>query len=145
MGDYTKIVFDAELKDMPHNPAAEFFRILKRADSPSEMSNLIARLEHPFFDKPRWHMLFFGASEYFSTRGFDYWTGYDLDPASVHISSSFKNYSNEINLFLDWITPFVYPEPVYGFVQDEYRDPRFIIYNDAYKKIVLRDIAGDDK
>jgi len=105
MGMYTEIHFNAELrKDTPADVLAVLHFMLgdEGAGEPEKMP------EHPLFGDTRWRFMLRCDSYYFdadthSTLRFD-------DIAGAHylcIRSNVKNYSGEIDLFVDWITPYL--------------------------------------
>lgn len=111
MGYYTKFDFKARFrKDSPEefidlldkivNRNDELWKELTGASQPSLMSVIDTPhlpIEHEFGRCPRWSMLFFceGSSKF------------DRDKRILIIDSNLKNYDNEIEKFIDWISPYV--------------------------------------
>lgn len=101
--------------------------------------------DHPLFKTPRWFLIGNCSSYYhipessgcIKTEGYGY----------IFSRSDFKNYDQEIELFLDWIYPFIDEESSWPFMgwywYEESEVPFAIIYTD--EKIVLKklDIIKD--
>ena len=101
MGMYTEFFFRAELKlDRATDQAVELLRN-------SGMVQPTLQAEHPFFHCSRWTMLLNGGSAYHPTRGFHLPFAPKGDSPKLFIHSSFKNYEEEIEKFMDWIDPMV--------------------------------------
>ena len=107
MGMYTEFHFNVQLI---HNLPKEVENILKymigESDgediSPPDLPN------HKLFSTPRWQVMLMGDSYYFaadtiSTLRYDNITNSHF----LCIRCSFKNYDSEIELFLDWISPYI--------------------------------------
>ena len=76
---------------------------------------------HPFFEADRWQsVLYGGGAVYQISRPPHLHRGnpdHSWDYSTLEIHSSFKNYGGEIDLFLEWITPYLaaYPGDLLGF------------------------------
>lgn len=125
MGDYTEIHFNVELvRDVPVEVTDVLRYMVGYLDEQPPLP------EHPLFGDTRWRRMLRCNSDYFpmSTSS----TCFYDDIASrwfLSVRSNFKNYDDEINLFIDWIDPYVdaYPGEFLGFhrfEQDE--DPTLI-------------------
>ena len=57
--------------------------------------------DHPFFSTNRWDMM--AKSGRSIIKGFPY-----TDNTEIMLIGDFKNYDDEINLFIDWIAPYLY-------------------------------------
>jgi len=111
MGMYTELRMAVELKE--HTPD-EIINILNymvgnHKDDPKHSEYM----EHDLFKCDRWHFMLRCDSYYFdtetnSTLKFDRIT----NTYFLNIQCNFKNYENELNLFLDWIVPHI--EPTHG-------------------------------
>lgn len=107
MGMYTEFHFNAELvKDLPK----EVENILKYMIGESDVTDISPSdlLNHKLFSTPRWQVMLMGDSYYFaadtiSTLRYDNITNSHF----LCIRCSFKNYDSEIELFLDWISPYI--------------------------------------
>lgn len=104
MGMYTEFHFNSELKeDVPESVLA-VLRYMLPSDNEQPEPPLP---DHPFFKCERWRMLLTMDSYYFdadthSTLRLDHDESYYLC-----VRSNLKNYDNEINRFVDWITPYL--------------------------------------
>ena len=103
MGNYTEFVFGAELKkDTPKEVIETLTWMIKGEDTYTPP-------DHPLFSTTRWESIGTGCSYSF---------GY-VDPLSdIHVDDisgrhifaircSIKNYEDEIELFIDWIRPYI--------------------------------------
>ena len=128
MGMYTEIHFNAELKkDTPE----EVINILKYMVG--DIKEKPSRPVHDLFCCSRWKWLFTMDSYYFdadthSTLRYD-----DISNAYyLCVRSNLKNYDSEIELFIDWIDPYLYKikGDFLGFSRyEEFEEPTLI-----YKK-----------
>ncbi len=105
MGMYTEFFFRAELiQDLPD----DVFNLLSGIFNSEVNWDDLKLPDHPLFGPDsRWVALFVGSSAYFPdahTGGFKIGWGNSFNLA---IHSSLKNYSGEIDLFLDWISPYI--------------------------------------
>lgn len=140
MGSYTGFNFHAEIPDaqaeqhpglipllramvdgtVDHRPRPEIGYVTPE-DAPNR--------EHPLFATARWGHMLIGSSYYFVT-GRTTLVHDDIGRAHyLVVSSSFKNYDDEIGRFLDWIGPYINPSEVfYGWEMSEYCDIPSLIY-----------------
>ena len=99
MGVYTELVLKLDFRrDIPEDVDRMLAYLFNGYDRPPEL----ALLPHPFFELPRWHMIGNCASFYhvpFALSKYD--EGY------LFSRSDLKNYSGEIEFFLNWIFPYV--------------------------------------
>lgn len=103
MGMYTEIHFNAELKkDVP----VEIVSVLRYMLGEVEPRPPLPA--HPFFETDRWHVLFRMDSYYFDA---DTHSTMRLDKISgayyLCVRANLKNYDQEIDKFVDWITPYL--------------------------------------
>lgn len=86
-------------------------------------------INHPFFKTERWYMLFLSNNfrDDIETSQFklvkNRW--------EINIHSEFKNYDNEIELFIDWIKPYIIgrkKKQYVGFYEVEGHDKKINIY-----------------
>ena len=112
MGHYTQLKFKAILREDTPKEVTDFLtktivlkdvgmddlQIYNVSDVPKP------KLDHPFFNCTRWHMLFHCTN--FDNTLF----GSIFSDNLLEIASEFKNYEDEIDHFIDWITPFCKPE-----------------------------------
>ena len=57
--------------------------------------------DHPFFRASRWDMMARSGRSFIDNR--DY-----LNSVDIMLIGDFKNYEGEIDLFIDWISPYIY-------------------------------------
>ena len=130
MGMYTQFHFASEFKKDTSEEVIETLRYMadRSLEKPEELPL------HPFFECSRWDMLFAMDSYYF-----DYKTHCDFsfddigDAWYLSVTSNLKNYSNEIELFVDWITPYLekYDGDFLGYSRyEETEEPEIIYYKD---------------
>ena len=135
MGMYTEFVFAVELnsktieRDGVINILKYMVRDAKRIH-PDKLPN------HPFFKTERWWMLFTMGSAYFPGI-----THSDFQCSHgdyfLTVRSNLKNYDSEIELFLDWITPYVVNAhgKCFGYFRYEEDDNPSLIYIDHYDEV----------
>ena len=108
MGMYTELIFGCSLKkDTPR----EIIQVLQYMVDKSEFKDTsqIKVPDHEFFKTSRWQWLFHGSSYYFGVNEPHSEIWYDDISKDYRIStrSNIKNYDDEIELFLDWIKPYI--------------------------------------
>ncbi|MFA5760512.1 MAG: hypothetical protein WC877_01965 [Dehalococcoidales bacterium] len=110
MGMYTEIIFGCSLKkDTPLN----VINVMQFMTDPSDFkdeSKITGGLpDHKFFNTPRWKWMFHCSSYYFGVNESSSKMWYDDISKDYRISvrSNLKNYDDEIELFLEWIHPYV--------------------------------------
>ena len=103
---YTQIHFASDLKK---ETPKEVIDILKAMDNGTAFELYEKQLpNHDFFKCGHWAYLFTMGSAYF-----DYDTTHHFgkqewsDTYNLSVTSNLKNYSDEIDLFIDWITPYL--------------------------------------
>lgn len=101
MGMYTELVVSAEIK-----PIEEIIDTLKVM---AGLSDKFVKLpEHPLFKTSRWRCLFNSSSHYFVPRSVCLLEYDDISASWILIvRSDLKNYEHEIELFIDWIRPYL--------------------------------------
>lgn len=112
MGMYTEFVFGGALHDDVPENVLNILRYLVEPIESVRADHLFRKLEipdHPFFQTERWQGIAVTSSCYF---------GYNRPHSAlvydeinhhwvVAIRSSIKNYSHEIEKFVDWIRPYI--------------------------------------
>jgi len=101
MGVYTEFHFYTTLKeDTPKSVIHVLKYMLDREFIPSDLPN------HPLFETRRWHYMLSCTGGNFDaeTRSRLF---FDDDLYYLNIRCRFKNYDDEINLFTDWIRPYL--------------------------------------
>lgn len=133
MGMYTDFCFDCELK----------------ADTPPEVITLLQAWmdnamghyagvhrplpDHALFRTPRWHMIGWCGSAYFSAQPHRSFEKLYDSTWTLNIRSNHKNYDNEIELFIDWINPYIVAAEgdFLGFYRyEENQHPTLIFYEE---------------
>lgn len=106
MGMYTEFHFNSELKaDTPDN-------VIKTLQVMLGEEIGVKLPEHPLFGDTRWRFMLICDSYYFDADTYSTLRYDDIARAYfLCIRSNFKNYSDEIKLFIDWITPYLDKEP----------------------------------
>lgn len=130
MGMYTEIALFVEFK--PSTPKS-VLDILERLTSFEDTVNFegVELPDHPFFKCDRWPWLCIMGSAYFNgpTLAKFRIRKSDYDPcAELSFRSNLKNYSSEIEQFINWIAPYVKPDGFAGFTRYEEDDDPTLIY-----------------
>lgn len=140
MGLYTEFVFAAELSErIPLN----VLNILKSMTTDNACSATLINIpDHPFFRTERGELLACCDSAYFPGETHSC-LQYNMCYYSLTIRSCIKNYDSEIELFLDWIKPYIITNGFLGYMRcEELNDPT-LIYCDAYDhRIYLKKVAN---
>lgn len=101
MGMYTEFVISTQIKNKKE--VVEILRYMTgQIDKCPDLPN------HVLFKTPRWICLFRMSSYYFVPRNLNLFEYDDISDSWCLISrSDLKNYDNEIELFIDWIKPYL--------------------------------------
>jgi hypothetical protein len=111
-----------------------------KQDTPDNIINIIKHMidnninaittDHPLFSSPRWRIMLTCYSYYFDGRA-DSNLRYDEIDESYHLNvrCNLKNYDNEIELFLDFIRPYLETEGFLGYMRYEENENPTLIYN----------------
>lgn len=123
MGYYTEFKVELKFKqDTPEDIIVFLKKILIEKDY-----SIKPKFEHKFFQCDRWLSLFI-STNYEKVENTKMWyDGY----FKIIIHSSFKNYGNEIEEFMDWISPYVVgrkKKEYVGFFKGESMDSPINIY-----------------
>lgn len=122
MGMYTQLVMACRIKNDP-----EVVRVLKYLADPGEEE--IETPDHEFFGAARWKWLFTMSSYYFVPATV---SKFELDSVgrswSLITCSNLKNYDQEIQKFIDWVSPyFEDADEMVGYYRyEEDREPTII-------------------
>lgn len=128
MGMYTELVLKCgitkEIDDEAHNVLMHIFG---EGEKPNKLPS------HKFFDTTRWSFIAKTSSFYHIPFPLsNYCNVLDSDKKGGHIfsRSDFKNYESELNLFIDWIMPYIdeYPGRCIGWSWYEEDDSPTLIY-----------------
>lgn len=145
MGHYTELQCKIKLrKDTPDNVVSILKRVLVERDLGHDKVLFDTKdvfkpeLDHDFFKCERWYMLFLSTNwgdiqggKMYQEKG--HWV--------VDLHTEFKNYDNEIDKFIDWITPFVVgrkKKQYVGWWQSESMDSRINIYIERVAEKLLK-------
>lgn len=104
MGMYTELDFHVRMGEETPEDVIYILRYMVGATE----NRPIYLPDHSLFSTQRWGMMCRGGSYYFAAAPRAY-LRYDkiADCHFLGIRSNFKNYDNEIDLFVDWIMPYV--------------------------------------
>lgn len=132
MGMYTELVLNVTISsDAPEEVVTMLRAMANRDVEPGDLP----RPDHPFFKTGRWSALMAASSHYFipfalsEMRSLDY-TSYHY----LSTRSDLKNYDNEIDLFIDWLTPYVDHDGFAGYKRYEEDEHPTLLYFDMMKK-----------
>jgi hypothetical protein len=102
MGMYTELVISTNIVNNP-----EVISVLKLMIGENVDENVKFPL-HPLFETSRWHFMLRSGSYYFTPNPSSLLKYNKISNNWSFVNrSDFKNYNNEIKLFLDWIDPFI--------------------------------------
>lgn len=103
MGMYTELHLNCELKKDVSTEALNILQhMLDNAESIGELP------DHPLFRTERWNWMLRSDSYYFQADTHSTLRWDDIsNQYYLCIRCNLKNYDNEINLFVDWITPYI--------------------------------------
>jgi hypothetical protein len=103
MGYYTEFVFAASLKETVPNEIVDILKMVVEGP-PVEMD-----IDHPFFKCDRWRWFGSRSSQYFGYTQPVSSVDYDKTARQwmVSIRCSLKNYTGEIEKFVDWLIPWI--------------------------------------
>lgn len=106
MGMYTALVLDARLREDVPEEVINVLRYMVEEGHP-----IPRRPDHPLFGDTRWSWMLRGDSAYFPIERkpllYRPFYGPSEKPLLLSVGCSFKNYCDEIRLFLNWISPYV--------------------------------------
>ena len=104
MGMYTELVVSTRIVDDP-----EAINVLKLMTSTHLDGPVESEIpDHPLFKTDRWSYMLRSGSYYFVPTASTLLEYDDIGKNWSFINrSDFKNYDNEINLFLDWLDPYI--------------------------------------
>jgi hypothetical protein len=124
MGMYTEIFVSTRIVNNPDVVAVIKYMLNHEGDD-------IKLPDHPLFSTPRWAHMLRSNSYYFVPRSISIFDYDHISKSWCFISrSDFKNYDNEIELFFDWLKPYVddSPETMIGYFRYEESNEPTIVY-----------------
>lgn len=128
MGMYTEFHFNVKLKKETPGEVIEALQYMAGGNVQDWRPNI----DHPLFKTERWDWMFNSNSYYFNMTPNSTFRWDEIAKRYyLSIRCNFKNYDDEIALFLDWITPHLDAEPgeFLGFSRyEEAREPTLIYY-----------------
>ena len=123
MGMYTQFHFGSQLKSDTPKEVIDILEFM--AGITDEEPSIIP--EHEFFKCDRWKVLFRMSSAYF-----DYQTHCEFSEGCLSVTSNLKNYDNEIDKFVCWVSPYLrkYEGDFLGYSRyEEFEQPELIFYS----------------
>lgn len=127
MGMYTELVLGVEI--VPDDNVIGILRHML-----DEIDHFDGDYSHPLFETPRWSYMLNCGSWYFDgqtdsklfTRKLCDYVAYFLN-----VRCNLKNYDDEIELFLDWLNPYIKTQGFLGYYRyEEFENPT-LIYKDG--------------
>lgn len=105
---YTEIIFKANIKNDIPKEVDDVLRYLTCEDANSPYLTLfddpkVPDIDHAFFKCPRWNLISRCSSCYHTPTVFRFYDGFYL-----FFRADLKCYDNEIDLFVDWISPYLW-------------------------------------
>lgn len=125
MGMYTELVLGMCIK-----PKTSIIKTLEYMLGESDIDpRTLYMLDHPLFKSERWEWMLRSTSAYFDGSTQHLLT-YDelLDEYHLNVRCDLKNYSQEIEKFLDWLCPYILTEGFLGYMRYEEFDYPTLIY-----------------
>lgn len=127
MGMYTELVLAAELKrDVPQQVIDTLAYMVGQSSDP------FTPPLHPLFSAGRWPHMLTCDSYYFAG---DSHSTFRFDETSIAwvltVRSNFKNYDDEVDLFLDWLRPYVEDRGFLGYHRYEEDRHPVLVYAGA--------------
>ena len=131
MGMYTELNIGVSLRsDTPEN----IIDILKYMLGDIDKAETT---DHPLFSTQRWTCMLRCDSYYFDGRTDSSMERDDIDHKyKLNVRCNLKNYSGEIELFLDFIRPYLVTEGFLGYARYEEFDDPTLIYNNVYTDMI---------
>lgn len=128
MGMYTELVLGVELKSDP--VVIDTLKLMLDCN----IKDKVVTIDHPLFSTSRWRSMLRCDSYYFDGQT-DSKLVYD-EPNEIYflnVRCNLKNYDNEIELFLDWLCPYIETEGFLGYSRYEEADDPTLIYKENGK------------
>lgn len=136
MGMYTELNIAVEIENNEN--------VIRKLHFMLGTSKEDVEINHPLFGTYRWAWMLQSNSYYFPGQADSKLYRDDLykdDPMYfLNIRCNLKNYDDEINLFLDWLCPYIITEGFLGYTRYEENDNPTLIYKEN-GKIVCKNIS----
>lgn len=131
MGMYTELVMNVSLEDDMDEDVANLLKRMIDCDPINTPPESVK--DHPLFATDRWRYMLNTGSFYFVPAGNSKMVEHDQGRKIRHISirTDLKNYSDEIDLFADFVAPYVeaFDDPVFaGYKRYEENDHPTLLY-----------------
>lgn len=142
MGSYTELVLKAGIIDLPPKEMEVIeFMFNRNMGLPGSDKFAPKQLpKHPFFETPRWDAIGVSGSFYHHPHAFS-----SYQKGRLFTRCDLKNYDHEIELFLDWISPYICERDkphCIGWICVEQDDP-MLIYLENKKWRFEHDVIGN--
>lgn len=128
MGMYTELNIAAEIRDAPDVIEILRYMLGDKKDVPDSLPS------HELFQTERWHFMLRADSYYFDGKTDSKLVKDDLYKDKpmyfLNVRCNLKNYGNEIELFLDWLSPFIKTDGFLGYKRYEECDYPTLIFCD---------------
>lgn len=115
MGMYTALFFDAELKQSTPDSVIQTLQYMledNNLKTSGRYPQPIHIPDHPLFIDTCWKYMLNSGSAYFPFKvSSKLYTTWYLSTWYLNIKTSFKNYNDEVNKFVEWIMPYVVAKP----------------------------------
>lgn len=137
MGMYTEIVVSTRLKALPPLVFDALNEMCGEGSLDEEQEKRLAET-HPLFKTPRWRGLFTCSSYYFVPKSMQVLEFEDIGKTwCLIVRADLKNYDNEIELFFDFIRPFLedQDEAMIGYSRYEEDTHPTIYYANGTKRV----------
>lgn len=127
MGMYTELVLKCDLiRDLPDDVVNILIFLFDMRNTEIQDANMLVTPDHAFFKTVRWRMIGRCSSVYHIPETFSY---FKKENRYLFTRCDLKNYDNEIDLFMQWLDPYLDHNPgeFLGWVwYEEYDSPTFI-------------------
>ena len=134
MGMYTELVLGVKIE-----PTESILSILRYMLG--DTADYGPHEYHDLFTTVRWHYMLRCDSYYFDGQT-DSKLYEDHGEYYINVRCNLQNYSDEIDLFLDWLQPYIVTNGFIGYKRYEEFDDPTLIYND-YGKIVYKQVRNE--
>jgi len=134
MGMYTELNIGVSLRsDTPLN----VINIIEYMLSDDNMKMCDMPFDHPLFSTERWHFMLLCGSYYFDGQPDSHMVRDDIDHEyKCNVRCNLKNYDNEIELFLDFIRPYLVTRGFLGYKRYEEDGEPTLIYNNKHTNMI---------
>ncbi len=127
-GMYTELVLGIELMDEPVVIDALMVMLDNRVVAKD------VAIDHPFFHTALWSCMLLCDSYYFDGKTDSKLVHDEINKSYyLNVRCNFINYDNEIELFLDWLCPYIKTDGFLGYSRHEECDDPTLIYKESGK------------